>query len=146
MKFFPGYRQQWAYSLRTCIYFASCCTCSMPLPINRVNLPSYPRAADLNRCSSHTDPNVMHFPSAQNLHSAHQTDKYLIGLSWSHPPPWQPLQWAWEAPRDFSAVSFSGNQSPCGDKVCPRSPANAPPAGAGGACLPGEERRTDARA
>lgn len=30
-------------------------------------------------CSSHTDPNIMHFPSPENLHTAQQTDKYLIG-------------------------------------------------------------------
>lgn len=30
-------------------------------------------------CSSCTDPNIMHCPSPENLHTAQQTDKYLIG-------------------------------------------------------------------
>lgn len=89
MKFFPGDQQQPITdgdSLhRTAVdvhMFASPTasqlfvmkpTCSMPLPVN--NLPSCPKAADLTRCSSHTDPNIMQ-PSPEN-----QTHEYLIGLS-----------------------------------------------------------------
>ena len=99
-------------------------------------------------CSPRTDPNIMHFPSPENLHTAQQTDKYLIGQPSvpPHPP--------------FHGSSYSGHESTTGcachvslweskpmwGQSLPRSPVDASPAGAGGACLPGYERRTDARA
>lgn len=91
----------------------------------------------------------MHFPSPENLHTAQQTDKYLIGQPSVPPPP--PLSMAaatvgMRVPQDARAMSVFGNQSPCGGQSLPRSPVDASPAGAGGACLPGYKRRTDARA
>lgn len=56
-------------------------TRSMSLCKNKINLLSCPKGpVVLIWCSSRTDPNIMHFPSPENLYFAQQTDKYLIGL------------------------------------------------------------------
>ncbi len=67
-------------------------------PKNQTNLLFRPKGPVLLIwCSSRSHPNIMHFPSPENLHTAQQTDKYLIGQPSVPPiPPWQQLQWAWE--------------------------------------------------
>lgn len=97
-------------------------TLSMSLPRNKTNLLSSPKGPVLLIwCSSRTDPNIMHFPSLENLHTAQQTDKYLIGQP-SVPPPPPPHGSSYsghESTQEASAMSVFGDQSPCGDKVCP---------------------------
>lgn len=62
--------------MRTCIHFASRCIHRLRLVHHEAPLQ---HAGLLHRCSFHTDPNTC-FPRPENLRSAHQTDKYLIGL------------------------------------------------------------------
>lgn len=121
-------------------------TLRMSLPKNKTNLLSYPNdPVFLNWCSSCTHPNIMHFPSPENMHTAQQTDKYLISQP-SVPSP--------------HGSSYSGHESSTGSNCHvslrklkpmwaqspPCSPVDASPAGAGGACLPGYKHSTDARA
>lgn len=53
----------------------------------------------------------MHFPSPENLLTAQQTDKYLIGQP-SVPSPMAAATVGMSVPQDASAMSVSGNQSP----------------------------------
>lgn len=126
---------------------------SMHLPKIKTNLLSCPEGPLPSIwCSFCTDPNIMHFPSPQNLHTAQQTDKYLIRPAFcpTPPPPMPPdgnsHSGHERALQDVSAMSVFGNQSPCGGQSLPRSPVDASPAGAGAACLPGYKHCTDARA
>lgn len=92
-------------------------TFSKSLPKNKTNLLSCPKGPVwLIWCSSRTDPNIMHFPSPENLHTAQQTDKYLIGQPSVPSPPWQQLQWAWEYHRMWVPCQSLGIKAHVGTK------------------------------
>lgn len=121
------------YMFMICIYAASFCIHSITIvhhsklirlqtfrvsfPKNTTNLFSYPNGPVLLIwCSSCTDPNIMHFPSPDNLHTAQQTDKYLIGQPSVPSPPWQQLQWAWEYRRMCVPCQSLGVKAHAGTK------------------------------
>lgn len=121
-------------------------TFSMSLPENKTNLPSNPKdPVFLIWCSSRTDPNIMHFPSPENLHTAQQTDKYLIGQP-SVPSPHGSSYSGHESNRGCECHVGLWESKPMWGQSLPCSPVGASPAGAGSACLPGYKHRADARA
>lgn len=66
--------------------------------------------------SDAADPNIMHFPSPENLHAAQQTDKYLIGQPSVPHQPWQQPEWAWERHRMRVPCQFLGIKALWGTK------------------------------
>ncbi len=82
-------------------------------------------------CSSRTDPNIMHFPSPENLHTAQQTDKYLIGQP-SVPSPHGSSYSGHESTTGCECHVSLWESKPMRGQSLPCSPANASPAGAGG--------------
>lgn len=95
--------------------------------------------------SSCTHPNIMHFPSPENLHTAQQTDKYLIGQP-SVPSPHGSIYSGHESITGSKCHVSLWESKPMWGQSPPCSPVNASPAGAGWACLPGYKHGTDARA
>lgn len=121
-------------------------TFRMSLTKNKTNLFSSPNGPVLLIwCSSCTDPNIMQFPSPDNLHTAQQTDKYLIGQP-SVPSPHGSSYSGHESTAGCECHVSLWESKPVWGQSPPRSPADASPAGGSAACLPGREHHTDARA